>query len=445
MPGQTTGEGMNLLSDITFENVGPSPSMRVNFSPRLNLLTGDNGLGKTFVLDALWWMLTEHWAGTQLWPNRELGTESVIACNEVKESNSNYQYEMATKFDQQREQWTLLGRRASHQPTKKSNEPLTLYVRVDGSIHIVDPIRRKSQERNEPSPPQPFPNLFYDYHFRSEDIWNGLYRSSHRQTPLCNGLILDWVTWSYRHPELYRTMTDVLAALSPDNEKIIPGDPVRISMNDARETPTITLPYGTVPVTQASAGMKRIIGLAYLLVWAWSEHVEAAKLSNQSPTDQLILLIDEVEIHLHPLWQRLFLPALFTAINRLSDKLQVQVVATTHSPLVLASIEPIFDESKDRVNIFEIIDGIVKVREYPWAKQGDVIDWLVSDVFGMRQARSKEAERAILAANAWMRGERDALPKDLANEEAIHQELLRVLADNDQFWPRWIINRENKH
>ena len=79
-----------------------------------------------------------------------------------------------------------------------------------------------------------------------------------------------------------------------------------------------------------------------------------------------------------------------------------------------------------------------------WAKQGDVVNWLVSDAFGLQQARSVEAEEAIEAAEAWMRGERDALPAHLANERAIHRALEHVLPGGDHFWPRWIVWVESR-
>ena len=36
--------------------------MEIHFKPRMNFLTGDNGLGKTFLLDIAWWVLTRTWA-----------------------------------------------------------------------------------------------------------------------------------------------------------------------------------------------------------------------------------------------------------------------------------------------------------------------------------------------------------------------------------------------
>jgi recombinational DNA repair ATPase RecF len=40
------------------ENIGPAPEMEIHFKPRMNFLIGDNGLGKTFLLDIAWWVLT---------------------------------------------------------------------------------------------------------------------------------------------------------------------------------------------------------------------------------------------------------------------------------------------------------------------------------------------------------------------------------------------------
>lgn len=75
--------------------------------------------------------------------------------------------------------------------------------------------------------------------------------------------------------------------------------------------------------------------------------------------------------------------------------------------------------------------------------QGDVINWLVSESFGLQQARSSDAERAIEAAEAWMRGDVNALPEQLSTREAIHAESQRVVPGHDSFWPRWIVRGDN--
>ncbi|WP_414589651.1 hypothetical protein [Scytonema sp. PCC 10023] len=36
----------------------------------------------------------------------------------------------------------------------------------------------------------------------------------------------------------------------------------------------------------------------------------------------------------------------------------------------------------------------MRLDEIPWSKQGDTVGWLTSEIFGLKQARSKEAEIA---------------------------------------------------
>ena len=50
-----------MLEYLELDNVGPAPRMKVEFAPRVNIITGDNGLGKSFLLDTAWWALTGAW------------------------------------------------------------------------------------------------------------------------------------------------------------------------------------------------------------------------------------------------------------------------------------------------------------------------------------------------------------------------------------------------
>ena len=72
-------------------------------------------------------------------------------------------------------------------------------------------------------------------------------------------------------------------------------------------------------------------------------------------------------------------------------------------------------------------------------QQGDVVNWLVSPAFGLQPARSIEAEEAIEAAEAWMRGDKARLPAHLNTQARIHKALQKSLPGHDDFWPRWIV------
>ena len=92
--------------------------------------------------------------------------------------------------------------------------------------------------------------------------------------------------------------------------------------------------------------------------------------------------------------KRLIMPSLVKVLERLNPSADVQLIASTHAPLVLSSVEPAFSLAKDSLVKFDLIDGNVSVERFPWQSYGDVSSWLTSDIFRLGAARSLEAERA---------------------------------------------------
>jgi hypothetical protein len=175
--------------------------------------------------------------------------------------------------------------------------------------------------------------------------------------------------------------------------------------------------------------MKRIVAIAYALAWTWDAHRRAAQSEGSEPANQLVILVDEVESHLHPRWQRHFLPALLRVIEGLAG-VQVQLLATSHSPLVLASLAPHFEAERDRLFHLDVEGRQVELRELPWANFGDANGWLTSVLFGLDQPGSVEAERAIADARACMRGEG-------GDPAAIQAALARSVAPEHPIWDGW--------
>ena len=80
------------------------------------------------------------------------------------------------------------------------------------------------------------------------------------------------------------------------------------------------------------------------------------------------------------------------------------------------------------------------LEEIEFQKYGDVSAWLMSSVFGLRHARSREAEEAIEAAKKAQLSSMD----DKSEVENISNKLKRALAGDDPFWPRWIFFAEER-
>ena len=414
-----------MLKRLRLRHVGPAARMDIHLAPRLNLLTGDNGLGKTFALDVAWWALTRTWVAEPAWPSPDQdGTPKI--CFEIEGHRGKVEnFESTYHFNTQ--SWS----QPRSQPSLKG---LVVYARADGGFSVWDRVRNAAR----PNVVQPTTA----YHLDRDALWNGLGEGHQVVT---NGLIRDWVNWQRAGNEAFDDLRRVLDGLSPSPEEPFqPGQPTRVRIEDARDIPTLAMPYGTVPLTHASAGFRRCAGLAYVLVWAWHEHLQAARLLKSERAEQIVLLVDELEAHLHPRWQRSLLPAILDVVSGLTHLATdaVELVVATHSPLVLASIEPKFDEERDRVIHFDLRSSQAHVEEMPWSKQGDVVGWLTSEIFGLKQARSRDAERAINAAQAWMRSDFAGLPEGLRTQDEIHRELLRVIPEHDAFWPRWIIRME---
>ena len=276
--------------------------------------------------------------------------------------------------------------------------------------------------------------------FTDAEVWDGLRHTvDGRSVPVCNGLLYDWATWVHANDENARSMASVLWALSPDQDSgrgLKPGSPVRVSVDDARDIPTIWTDYaGQVPIIHASSGIRRIVALAYLLTWSWSEHRIASELRGETPSRRAIMLFDEVESHLHPRWQRSILKALLTVGSVLQGSVDVQLVVSTHSPLVLASTEPWFDSERDAWFDLDLEGDPPRatLNRRAYTPHGTAGSWLTSDAFRLATDRSLEAEQAILRARAILR-QNDASLSDVME---IHSDLRATLPDVDRFWVRW--------
>jgi len=409
-----------MLKELHLKHVGPADRFDVEFADRLNIFTGDNGLGKSFLLDVSWYALTGTWVNDPAFPQRVKGKIPEIAYQVGQADPVN------SRFNFSQQKWQKKLSKPASKPQLKPS--LAIYIRVDGGFSVWDNLRKRGLVTPG------------NYDFSVHTLWNGLKTS--RGKVLCNGLIYDWVSWQKQSDKtLFHLLSRVIQQLSHPSEPISPGEPTRVLVDDVRDIPTINLPYGNVPAIYASAGMQRILGIAYILVWAWSEHIRAAELTNQSPSDQLLLLIDEVECHLHPKWQRSILPAVLEVVSELQKQIQVQAIATTHAPLVLASLEPWFDEIRDKLFLFELEGQNVHLEELGWVKQGEIDNWLTSPIFDLKRPRSREAEEAVEAGYALMRGETPQ-NSDLSNPETLDQQLHRLLPEHDQFLRIWNMKRQ---
>ena len=419
-PGAEPGEGASLRY-LETRHIGPSDRLRYEPSERLNVITGDNSLGKTFILECIWWSLTGSWLDQEMVPtNKDTRAEPSISFGLATKTRKPQTF--VSNFNRERQRWAT--------PTaRKALSGLVLYARHDGSFAVWDPARARIERDRFKTSNHVF--------FTKKEVWEGLKAGADaRREWICNGLIRDWVSWQtagIRYSRQFESFAACLRGLSPSaDEQLAPGEPMRLGL-DSREVPTLKMPYGNVPVLHASAGVQRIIALSYLLVWAWHEHLSLSEIVGKEPERRIVLIMDEVEAHLHPKWQRVIVPALMRVISDLAVTVSPQVHLATHSPMILASIETIFSERCDSLHHLKLEKKKVVLEELPFRKRGRTDLWLISDVFGLEQARSLPAEKAISEAKKIQLSKKPSS----SDVQSIHQQLVQCLAEDDEFWPRW--------
>lgn len=97
--------------------------------------------------------------------------------------------------------------------------------------------------------------------------------------------------------------------------------------------------HGELPVTQLSDGIRSMIGLVADIAY---RTIKLNPHLNNAPKETSgIILIDEIDMHLHPKWQQTVLPDMMKAFPKM------QFIVSTHSPQVLSTVR------KEQIRILE--------------------------------------------------------------------------------------------
>ena len=171
---------------------------------------------------------------------------------------------------------------------------------------------------------------------------------------------------------------DILINLLPDVEDIHITVPSKKSPNPRVE---FQMPDGWLLLSQLSLG--------YQTMTAWMVDL-AARLFNFYPdspnpiAEPAIVLIDEIDLHLHPKWQR-------TIMSYLSERfVNTQFIVTAHSPLIVQAAE-----NANIVVLKREADGVVIHQEHQDVHGWRVDQLLTSDLFDLKSARSPHYENLL--------------------------------------------------
>jgi len=161
---------------------------------------------------------------------------------------------------------------------------------------------------------------------------------------------------------------------------------------------------GVIPVDSLSQGMSSVIGWVGALmermfeIYAKEEHPE------RMPA---LVLVDEIDAHMHPAWQQVLVEALSKCFPK------VQFIVSTHSPLIVGGLRPTQVKRLGRDLQGKVVE--IEVRED--MTQGRADQLLTSMLFGLKtsmpsQTQSKILEyQKLLTKHDRSKEENDRLPK----------------------------------
>ena len=192
-PPDVPAENSGVLKHLETNHLGPATKTVFTPANRMNLVTGDNGLGKTFLLDLAWWALTRDWVDLRPTPiNPTPGR--IPSIQFLVEGGVSSRPNVAEYVGGD---WKLA--------SDESGLPgLVVYARVDGSFAIWDPANRALS--------QPLLGRGSGIKLTREEVWNG------KQGQI-EGLIRDLVSWQQRpdlHPRFEAFQTVLSQIYPPD-------------------------------------------------------------------------------------------------------------------------------------------------------------------------------------------------------------------------------------
>ena len=180
---------------------------------------------------------------------------------------------------------------------------------------------------------------------------------------------------------LKRMLAEVLPDVGNPKDIEILGPPISASSNDSKGV-WVATDYGKVPLSRLSLGYQTVFAWTLDIAWRLLERYPNSRNPLQEPA---IVIVDEVDLHLHPRWQRAIREHLTGHFPN------VQFIATAHSPLMaqssLAANLAVLHKSDDHV---VILNDPMIIKEWR-------LDQIItSELFGLGSARSPEVEQILV-------------------------------------------------
>jgi predicted ATPase len=377
------------LKRLVLQNIGAFKDLSLDLDPHLTVLLGDNGVGKSTILRAAAFALAgsdnEPAVAAAFLRGQETSGSIVLETN----GGTSYKVDIHKRTD---------GAKATFLP-----QP---WLHREGHLALgFPPLRMVSSSKSRGpevgrEPPRPSPN----------DV---LPIATNQPDPRTNDLKQWLVNLDYARKsggdsakigrllkDFFVTLAELLEGVKVDFQDLkVDGLEIKVVTDD-----------GEVPLNALSQGTVSLIGWIGVLLQRLYEVYDRA----DNPRDQFaIVLMDEIDAHMHPRWQQSLVGKLKTLFPN------IQFVATTHSPFIVAGREPSEIVRLRR----DLTTREIRVEPaYADTKGADVASILRSYLFDLQSVVDKETEELILERRDLV-AKVDLTPEDRARLERLNKQL----------------------
>jgi predicted ATP-binding protein involved in virulence len=372
------------LSLINFRG---AQSLQLELQEKLNVFCGVNGAGKSTVLDAIAIMLS--WVVSRL---RHAGTTGrPIAENDITNGKSASSIVLSCDLDQRTIEWKLFRSRTGHAAEEKSqfqqlneytksmqgkisetseniNLPLFVYYPVN---RVVLDIPLRIKEKHSFSLLAAYDDAltsganfrtFFEWFREREDLENE------------NRKYLDAFVkpegYQFPDPQL-EAVRSALAQFLPEFSNLtVRRNPLRMEVDKNGKRLT---------VNQLSDGEKCLIAL----IGDLARRMAIANPASRAPLNGSgVVLIDEIDLHLHPKWQRMVVPNLLRVFPN------CQFIISTHSPHIITHVQP------ENLFLLKLTESGI-LAEKPNESYGKNVERVLEDLMGLETTRPTEVDADI--------------------------------------------------
>ena len=311
---------MTLISSLALTNVRYTREAVYSRFTDINLFTGYNGVGKTTVLDFLFFIATGKWGRTHSYAR-----PIPVPLDIEKTACIGYNYFDKTylaKFDRMCQGW-------EDKLKNDRKDSVVLYVKDNNCFSIFNPWAKDKVA-----------------HLKESEIIHGVPNNESRFSRIGFGkLQYQLSSWKFTDPKRYESFIDLLSWFAPDDSRVTMEFVQSMDFLEAEDYPEFTNLLGsgskkTYSFQAMDSGSRRVIEFCCLLVWIESIIDRFVSLEANQSSPNVILIMDKIESGLHPRYQKCLVEMIQNWRNKIIEikKIKFQLFATTYSDAVADSI-----------------------------------------------------------------------------------------------------------